>query len=309
MKFLFFTDSHFRDDQPVSRIDNTYKTQFEKLGEILQIVREYNVDAVLHGGDFFNIKKPSHKLVIDIIDWCKHLDVPIYTILGNHDLVGYNLDSVQSSGLGVLVESGAIEQLKDIEIFSSEKIAIKAVHTSLSFQQNYIFSEEFNDFTKIIISHNFIIPSDTMPFQFIHPKDIKTNAHLVLCGHYHVPFDYQTHTTRWINPGTLCRWKLSERDHKPTVLLIDINNGVIDVKKIILQSAKPMSEVFNLDIVEQEKRQEKDIQSFVKSLNTITFSSFNIEEVIQQAGKEQNTEQIIIDEVLRRVRLAKESLK
>lgn len=308
-KFLFLTDTHYRDDTPKGRIDDIMKAQFDELGEVLQIVHDEEVDAVLHGGDFFNTKRPSHRLVVHILDWCKMLSKPIIGVIGNHDITGYNLDSVSNSGLGVLFESGAVDRLDAAEWSAKDKIVIKAVHSSLAFEKDYMFESKYDDFIKIVISHNYVIPADNMPWGFIHPKDIKTNADLVLCGHYHTPFDYTNGKTRWINPGSISRWKMTERDHVPQVLLITVEEGKIKVVHRPLKSSKPGEEVFDLDAIEVQKQQERNIEQFARSLEETSFQDIDIEQVVRTVGKEQNVGEPILDVILKKIREAKEVLK
>jgi exonuclease SbcD len=309
MKFLFLTDSHWTDIRPKNRIDDIMESQFAELGEIIEICHENNIDQILHGGDTFNTRKPSHGLIVHLLDWCKQLNLPIFTVIGNHDEIGYNLDSVRNSGLGILLESGAFNTFEKL-VFENEKVVIKPVHCSLDFQQSYMFPKEYDGWTKIILSHNYIIPSDTMPFDFIHPRDIQTNANLVLCGHYHLPFDYLGENgTRWINPGAISRWSLSERDRTPQVLIITINGGKLDVEYIKLKSSKPGSEIFDVNAVEIQRQQDRNIDQFAKSLESTTFLDIDIEQVVRTAGKEQNIDEEILNVILSKLRDAKEILK
>lgn len=304
-KFLFITDSHIREDSPRWRTDDVYKTQFAKLGEIAQLVREHDIDAIYHGGDFFNTKNPSHKLVGDIIDWCKYVGVPIHVVIGNHDISGYNLDSVNNNAIGVLLEAGAIQKL-DENVYDSAKIIFKGIHTSVDFNHSYMIDEKYNDFKKIIISHNYVIPSKDMPWNFIHPDNIQTNADLVLCGHYHVPFNYKTKTTQWINPGPLFRWKITEKDHIPKVLLIEVGDDKIVTSELTLKSVKPSSEVFNEIIAAEEKKKDQDLKQFVSMLDQTSFTTVDLENIIRNAGVNQNIDSSIIDDIIKRVKIVKE---
>jgi exonuclease SbcD len=317
-RFLFLTDTHFRDVQPKSRIDDIRESQFAKLAEILEIVREYNVDAIYHGGDFFDNKRPSHKLVADLIDWSRQVGVPIHCTIGNHDVTGYNLESVNNSGLGVLFESQALIPLDKVA-YDRDKIVVQSVHVNANAKTNFdtayvIGDEKYRDYVKLIVSHNYVIPIE-VPFDgFVHPKDIKTNANLVLCGHYHEPFEYDTKNTKWINPGPLCRWRSSDRFKKPEVLLIDVGWDVDEekgyhVRHIPLKSVKPADQVFDVVALETEQRQEDDIKKFVNSLEQTSFQDIDIENIIRQTGIKQEIPIEIIQEALDRVKQAKEVLK
>jgi exonuclease SbcD len=307
-RFLFITDTHFRDTAPKSRVDNIMKTQFEELGDIVQIVHEYGVDAILHGGDFFDTKKPSHQLVAEIIEWCKVVAVPIFVTIGNHDVTGYNLDSVRNSGLGVLFESGAVSVLND-EVYEEEKIVIRGIHTALNFEQNYNLESKYDGYVKILTSHNYVIPTDEMPFGFIHPKDIPTNADLVLCGHYHVPFDYTGQNTRWINPGATSRWSIDQKDRVPTALIIDVDKGQCRVKSIALPRAKSGDVLFDLDQVQAEKQRERDVKEFADSLEEVSFKDVDIEQMVRQMGEKQNIEPNVLAIALQKIQEAKDVLR
>lgn len=309
LKLLFYTDTHYRDTQPKSRIDDVLASQFAELGDIMNISVEHQVDALLHGGDFFDTKKPSHQLVIHLLNWVKTLNKPILGIIGNHDVTGYNLDSVKNSGLGVLFESGAVDKIDNYE-WQNTKVVVKAVHSTVNFETEYMFEEKYKDYFKIVLSHNYVIPADDMPWGFIHPKDIKTNADLVLCGHYHVPYDYTNGKTRWINPGAISRWKVSERNHMPQVLLITVNDdGTHAVEFIPLPSAKKADEIFDLEFLKAEQKREQNIQTFVNSIEATSFQGIDIEQVILTTGKEQNIPQNVLDVILDKIREAKEILK
>lgn len=308
LKFLFITDTHYRDDKPKGRIDDIMKAQFDELGEILQICRDEEVDAVLHGGDFFNTKKPSHRLVVHILDWCKMLSKPVIGVIGNHDVTGYNIDSVSNSGLGVLFESGAVDRLEYME-WEREKVVLKAVHSSLNFDKDYMFDGKYDGWKKIIISHNYVIPADSMPWGFIHPKDIKTNADLVLCGHYHQAWNWTDGKTRWLNPGAISRWKITERDHKPQVVIISVENGAIKLGFIALKTSQPGHKIFDINAVEAAKQQERNIEQFARSLEETSFQDIDIEQVVLTAGKQSNIATNILDVILKKLRDAKEVLK
>ena len=54
MKFLFFTDTHIRGNNPQNRIDDFVQTLNVKLREVFEIAKNEEVDIILHGGDIFD---------------------------------------------------------------------------------------------------------------------------------------------------------------------------------------------------------------------------------------------------------------
>ena len=174
---------------------------------------------------------------------------------------------------------------------------------------------------KIIVSHNYVIPSK-VPFpDFVHPRDIKTNANLILCGHYHEPFEYDATkegdlypSPIWINPGPLCRWRSSDRFKKPEVLIITVGSTddegrPFSIKHVPLKSVKPADQVFDVEALETEKKQEEDIKKFVNSLEQTSFHDVNIEQIIRDTGQKQNISPEVIQEALTRIQQAKDILK
>lgn len=308
MKFLYFSDTHFRSERPAHRIDDIYKSQFEELGEISNLVLEHDIDFIVHGGDVFHSNRPSHELVRDLIGWARYTNVPIYVVPGNHDLLGYNPNSISSVGLGVLFESELFYPL-DEKVFEEEKVYFKGVLPEVEpHNDKYILDEKWNNFVRIIVSHNYISPLPLM-FPYLSTREVKTNANLFLIGHLHDPSDTTSGGVRFINPGALSRWEIDSKDRVPTVLLIEIENGNVDVQKIQLACAKRAEEIFDLTKVGEQKEKEDQLKSFMESLEATNFETNDIEALVLAAGKNQGIEERILNKSLDKIREAKENLK
>jgi len=111
MKFLFFTDSHIRGTTPKNRKDNFYETLKNKFYEIGDISGRYNVDYILHGGDWFERPDISPSIVREFAVIIKSFGKPIYTVAGNHDIYGHNPATVGRTMLGLLEGTGIINLL------------------------------------------------------------------------------------------------------------------------------------------------------------------------------------------------------
>jgi DNA repair exonuclease SbcCD nuclease subunit len=306
MKILFMTDSHFKSSPPRYRIDDWYATQFAELDEILEIARDNKVDLILHGGDFLDKQKVSHQLITDLMKHLKNSLAPIYTLLGNHGLEGYNHSTVDNSGLGNLIEAGIVNRL-DTYIDPIKKFVIRGYHTSLEIPRSYLLGKEFKDYTKIAVGHQYIIPVDSLPFQYVHPRDVETDANLFLLGHWHSPFNYG----KFHNPGSIARWSIDSRKRIPQVLLIGFlsanSNELPTILSVPLKSASLAQ--WNLEAVTEEREREMELNKFVQSLESTTFENFDISEVVKQAGLKQEVSPDIIKEALSHIEKAKENLK
>jgi predicted phosphodiesterase len=255
-------------------------------------------------GDFFDHTRVSHQLVTDVLKWTRQLPCYTCSIVGNHDVNAY-VTTDRNNGLGVLFESDAIHQLKEL-VFDEQKIIIRAVDVYLDpHQGDYFFTEKkHEDYFKIVASHNFIIPH-VVPFEAVLPSQVKTNADIILLGHYHKSFTHQEGTTTFANPGSISRWSINEQ-HQPQVFILDTETRVVSVVK--LKSSLPASEIFDMTAASELKSTEMNLQAFVDSLENTSFDNVDIENVVLTEGKKQNVPAGIIDMSLEKIRKAKEEL-
>lgn len=303
MRILYFTDLHLRSisDRSRYRIDDHYVSQFDELYEIADIAKLNNVELILSGGDFLHTPRVSHSLITDIIGWAKNLSSPLFTVVGNHDCFAFQVDDVKNSGLGVLFKADIINRLDQL---SYKDTLIKGVHAYVDPRQgDYMVAGEGK---KIVVSHNYVFPSP-LPFDSVLPQDIKTNADIVFTGHYHKPYDITVGKTRFINPGSLSRWAVDERDRKPTVLILDTDTLLIT--PIQLKSSKPGNEIFDLDAVAEGQAKELNLSQFVNSLEEVQFENVDIENLVNTTGLTQGLPSAILDIALAKIREAKVELK
>lgn len=305
MKILFFTDVHLRSisDRPKWRTDDHYITQFNELREIADIAAVHKVDLMVSVGDFFDHTRVSLQLVGDTLNWCKTLPCSLYSVVGNHDVNAY-ITSDRSNGLGVLFESGAVERLDEL-VLEDQKVVIRGVHVFLDpTQGDYMFDSKYDSYYKIIASHNFIIPHE-VPFPAVLPSQVKTNANIVVLGHYHKSFYHVENNVGFVNPGSISRWAINEQ-HQPQVFILDTKTSqIVEVK---LRSSKSACEIFDIEGASELKSTEMNLQAFVDSLESTSFENIDVEQVILAEGNKQSVVKEIIDLSLDKVRKAKEEL-
>ena len=121
MKILFFTDTHLRSSNPKNRKDDFPKTLEEKLIEITEIVDEYGIDYVIHGGDLFDRPDTSVLTVTKYANIIKKINKPIYIISGNHDIFGLNPATLDRTMLGLLGNLNFLNIIKDTDKIILEK--------------------------------------------------------------------------------------------------------------------------------------------------------------------------------------------
>lgn len=308
LKFLFITDTHYRSCAPSSRIDDWYSDQLRDLEDVLDVAKTAGAQYIIHGGDFFHTHHPSLKLVGDVAAVLKTSSIPLYTAIGNHDIRGYSLQSVENSGLGVLFSTGVVHRLDVLDV-SAENVVLKGAHTVLDVKTDYVFEPEWASRVKIVVSHNYIIPADSMPFGFVHPKDVATNAQLVLCGHYHQPFEYVDAATTWLNPGAISRWSVSERDHRPKGVLVTVESGKIMWEQIFLPHAPSGATLFDIAKHKEQAALEEKLEKFAQQLGALEVRGDNVEELVRAYGASKRMDEAVVSLAVAKVQEAREVLR
>ena len=120
LRLLYVTDTHIRGTAPRSRTDDFVEALRNKLNEVIDIAGREKVNAVLHGGDLFDRPDLSPAVVRDFARLLRRLEIPVYTIAGNHDIYGHNPETVDRSMLGLLDAFGTVGLIR-----SGEKICLE----------------------------------------------------------------------------------------------------------------------------------------------------------------------------------------
>ena len=204
-KFGFITDTHY-DYKYESRKDNTLDTLIDKTKQCYTWFKEQGCSFVIHGGDMFDrhriynfdlIKKVRHTL--------KDSGLITYFIMGQHDLQGYNLDTLPASNLGFIedISDGALKLIKD-EIQLGDYYFI-ASHVN-SDPVKTIRSIKAHDKPVVYVCHA-LLTDKREAFGAISITHFKNkNVQLVLSGDLHDGVEFQTcNDIQFYNPGALAR--------------------------------------------------------------------------------------------------------
>ncbi len=305
MKFLYFADGHGKGRNPVSRLDNYYKSWLLKIEELLSIANEKSCDKIICGGDLFDSPSVSNTIIDDFVDRVEESKIPFLVVPGNHDEIGHNWELSKSSALAHMFRRSKV--IEKLHLISGDSFHIEGFEYSHDIEnelkENGLFCsgkmrKDIKGFT-IAVPHAFI---SIKPFfkevAHICAKDLKCDFDLVLCSHFHMTFDETINGTRFINPNSLGRTSIREQ-HTPTVLIVDTESK--EIEKIELKSAKPASEIFDLAKYEENKQNEKGIDEFIASLNSYQWQEMSIGKQIKEIGKDQKVEDRVIDYLINKV--------
>ncbi|AIY85361.1 calcineurin-like phosphoesterase family protein (plasmid) [Clostridium baratii str. Sullivan] len=281
MRILYITDTHLTAKNPASRLDVYETVTYDKLNEIGEIIKKNNVDLVLHGGDMFHSPKVSLRYTGKIAEIIKSWGVPVIVVVGNHDLYGYNISTIDQTTLGLLNKTKVVELLyrgkyKEYDI-DGLKLIIEGQH-----YYKDIDTCRFDDYAmsykgdyNILATHSMLLDRPFYPgIPHTLIKDVKTDADLILAGHYHDGWkETIIDNTTFINPGSTIRVE-SSREDMPKVLLLDFNNvnGKIEEKHeyIYLKTARKREEVFDLKKIINKNDKISLINEFQKSIEDLS---------------------------------------
>jgi len=259
MRFLYFSDPHFRTTQPRYRLDNFFDVQINKLKNVIQIATQNKCDFIVCGGDFFDSPNPSHQLISAILETLSTNKIDFYSLIGNHDVYGHNLDTINRTGLGVLFASKLVKPSRLLEFDDNNYKIVLSMHDYT--QELYdpeIHCLKLTQDYRIVISHCMITDVDTV-FEHSLIENIKTDANLFLCSHYHVPFKCESKNIRgeknlFLNPGCFTRQNKNEFKQSVNVVLCDISKKASNIRTIKLNNDSEDSKIFDYKSIELEEK-------------------------------------------------------
>lgn len=319
MRFLFFTDSHIRTKTPIRRTGAFENDIMEKLIYILLMAQEWRVQAIIFGGDLFDLPNPSFRLAARVLNLIQSSKIPWFHVLGNHDILGRNPDSYD---FGILA---FFQHLSNFEIMGEhdfDQCTIKAVH------YRHGVEEMTNEWlvpnsNTILCAHAMVTPK---PVPFLHAlaPNLDTDARIVLLGHYHDPwanvvlrdkisdpfkklltnglskllvskepftllFDREEaeKVTLFINPGSLARVAALAHNLRrtPRALCIDITESEISITSIPIVVARPADKIFKTEEIAEEKGWESRIEEFLAAMENVKVEGIEAATLVVNAAK------------------------
>lgn len=259
---LWRTDVHLSDQTPKSRTDVWADTVIEKLAYVGRLAGEIGADAVLDGGDFFDIKSPSrnsHSLVRRAIQ--THADYPceVYANVGNHDCVYGDYNYLHQQPLGVLYECKVFNRLYNEHeaIFVKDGVKVRVVgipYQGTTYDMGWFSNIQRGDEDYLIVVAH-LLASKTVTTMF-ESEDVVKYEYLdafpvdaYFFGHWHK--DQGIHKTRGgkyiVNIGSLTRGSLSEDDLErvPSVAILRCDREGLTIEQVPVEHA-PATTVFDV---------------------------------------------------------------
>jgi len=129
-------DPHTMGHTPVNRLDNFPETMLNKWNEIIELAPKVNADHIFVLGDILDSAEAAYTTIGNLGLVLKKSSVPISSIIGNHDIIGGNLNTYKRTGLGLIEKFEFINIIEDDKPIYIEKDNLKVQITGKSYHSN-----------------------------------------------------------------------------------------------------------------------------------------------------------------------------
>jgi DNA repair exonuclease SbcCD nuclease subunit len=299
-KYLLMGDVHLSDTPPSSCFDSYNDDLFDILTAATGLARRRQVDAIVWAGDTFHHKAPtknSHANVARLIRHVTRSEIKHYAVVGNHDITNDRLDSLYSQPLGVVFDSGAVEQLNgwmapyDLDDDGAFKRPVYGVPWQTRFDATSIANAlaEYVDLVaehqpSLVVTHAPLYPSgQENPYESVSAQlwaDAMDNIGSVYYGHIHEPHGiYKAAGVTFCNPGAISRGSLHEYNLTRPVCcaLWDSDTGRFEIIEL---PHKPAERVFRLEEVARKKQAQVNLDDFLDSIGQAQIAMTSVESVM-----------------------------
>jgi len=283
-KILISGDWHIRAINPLNRIGEYKKQQFDKIKWILDLAEKEKCVAIIQPGDFFDNRKMPEDIKVRYIELFKRFDTPILTIYGQHDLRYHK--NKRNTAMAVLESSGVITILNEDAMEIDDGVHIYGASWEEKFPE-VVDTEALN----ILVLHKMVIEDEPLwPGQksFTRKNVLlrkETDFDIFCCGDNHNTFYHNEDDEKlFFNMGSLMRSNIAQVDHKPTIALYDYENGETEIIEVPIL---PATEVLKIEDVENLKRQDSAFTAFAELLDSDTKEiGINFEQNVKQLSVE-----------------------
>ena len=308
-RLLCFSDTHLRASNPSCRKDsNFYETQMAKFKEVVELSKSLKVDAVINGGDLFDLFDPVHSLMHDVMKILNDKgNIPWYVNPGNHDQFAANPDTLDRSGLGILAQAGLIKIFKEpTDVWVAPDALVRFIPYRLDEHSAMYSFDKKDPMCAYIVSPHDLLSTHFVPYHHQLISELKTNSDFVLCSHWHAQFIEKHGNTVFANSGPLTRQTVNEAKLKPAVLLVETVGSIVNVTLVPIQH-KPASEVIDETRTVVPER-EGLAEQFLATLRTSALESLDRQQLLRTIGQQKGFDARIVEHGLGRLKEIEKSV-
>jgi len=263
MKILVLNDLHITSTPPAGCREIYLEDIFNMLEECRLLIEEEDIDTVIFTGDIFHRRTIPVRVLNRLIKVLKSFRCRRLAISGNHDQDSAGVEGIPNTPFGTLIESGAIEWMKDEDVYLSDvKIEVQISPANYfdgidSDPNNYRLNRyEWNgcdccpkevDWAIKVAHGSLLRPGKKYPFEVLTYDQIPTEGmDLMLFGHIHNNQNVmKVNGTYFAGLGSIGRVARTDYNiRKPSVLLVTLSKKKMKFEEIILDSAVEPEELY-----------------------------------------------------------------
>lgn len=306
MKLLFIGDIHIRGNNPRNRTDDYKEACKRKLMECWQIAKAENVNAVVCPGDIFHSPEVSISTLLEFAKVFKECPVEFYTAVGNHDVYGYNVNTLGRTSLQLLdllvpqfhVCTETIPWQDDM--FSPVRTDISFVPYSSDVDVN---GKGYQVKAGVAVVHGMLLDHD-LPYEgkFTNLYTLDTEADIVLSGHDHIGYGVikRKDGKLFVNPGALMRLTAAKAEIERNVQVAVVDTAARDAKLVPLKTAKPGEEVLDRSRIEEHAELQYAMEEFtalIKENGKVV--RLNIPDILEAISKQDKIPADVVSKALK----------
>lgn len=336
MKLLYLTDTHLRGTAPRGRLDDLATTLTAKLAEVVALAKQHEVTAILHGGDLFDRPDVAPAVALQYLRILMEAPCPIWGIAGNHDLFGFNPETVPRTMLGLFDGFQLVRLIRPGERIWLAEGELKVQLTGQEFHPEYDRRNPVLDYCvvpegaggslherspeadfAIHLTHGMLLERPFMEGVTHTLLDAvlgQTTADVTFGGHYHPGWSkvYERAGRLFINPGALVRLGSQSADwERPIqVVLLELQKGEpVAWQMLPLLSAPPAESVLEAGAKGEQLERERALADFLQGVGeTSQFEVLEVQAIMERVAESSGVDAQVRQEALRRLGEAQEEL-
>lgn len=307
MKIMVIGDLHFRATSPRNRKDDYLKTLEAKLLECWEIAKRHDVSTIVQVGDIFHSPEVAISTLLKAVEIFDNAPVDVYTMPGNHDLHGYNLESYHRTSLRLLdMLSDRLNVVGEIrEQLLSFLIEFKPYTSTIDNDYSAYQAQECSNL-KVLVMHSMLLDHD-LPYQakYTNLYKLDTNADIIISGHDHVGYGVikRKDGKLFVNPGALMRLTASvaEMERQVQVAIVDLDTRTAELVPIL--TAPKAVEVLDRSALEEKKEREYALEEFAMLIKENDGKAcLSVTEIVEQIGQKENISPKVIEKAIEIIR-------
>lgn len=252
---ILTSDIHLRITKPVARIDDYWRTQKRKFKFILKLAQKS--PPLVVAGDFFDVPRPSPKLVSWTISMLRKYPVELIIAPGQHDLPYHLVKNLPDSGLAIL-EAAGLAHLSDYETTTTKIFVVP-------FGEEPELNPKLTKPINVLAWHHMVISKSDPLWAGQQSENagrlLRTlkKYDIIITGDNHHFVKYKKGNRYLLNPGTMIRMDVTLWNHNPSVYMLgDTGN----LRRIIIPHDTP-DDVLSREHLNQKKKQDSKISAFI----------------------------------------------